>query len=51
MLLCYLRLNNSLKNTLDESLLKVLLYGTEEFSLKINFEICTIKFIKKNRSL
>ena len=42
-------LNHSLKNTSEENLLKVLLYGAEEFSFKINSEIlkCTIKFIKK----
>ena len=42
-------LNHSLKNILEESLLKVPLYGAEEFSFKINSEIlnCTIKFIKK----
>ena len=42
-------LNHSLKNILEENLLKVLLYGAEEFSFKINSEIlnCTIKFIKK----
>ena len=46
-------LNHSLKNILEENLLKVLLYGAEEFSFKINSEIlkCTIKFIKRNRSL
>ena len=43
-------LNHSLKNISEENLLKVLLYGAEEFSFKINSEIlkCTIKFIKKN---
>ena len=42
-------LNHSLKNISEENLLKVLLYGAEEFSFKINSEIlkCTIKFIKK----
>ena len=46
-------LNHSLKNILKENLLKVLLYGADEFSFKINSQIlkCTIKFIKKNRSL
>ena len=32
-------LNHSLKNMLKENLLKVLLYGEEEFSFKINSEI------------
>ena len=42
-------LNHSLKNTSEENLLKLLLYGAEGFSFKINSEIlkCTIKFIKK----
>ena len=46
-------LNHSLKNISEENLLKVLLYGAEEFSFKINSEIlkCTIKFIKKTRLL
>ena len=46
-------LSHSLKNTSEENLLKVLLFGAEEFSFKINSEIlkCTIKFIKKIRSL
>ena len=46
-------LNHSLKNISEENLLKVLLYGAEEFSFKINSEIlkCSIKFIKKTRSL
>ena len=41
-------LNHSLKNTSEENLLKVLLYGAEEFCFKINSEVlkCTIKFIK-----
>ena len=41
--------NHSLKNISEENLLKVLLYGAEEFSFKINSKIlnCTIKFIKK----
>ena len=40
-------LNHSLKNVLEENLLKVILYRAEEFSFKINSEIlkCTIKFI------
>ena len=46
-------LNDSLNNTSEENLLKVLLYGAEEFSFMIDSEIlkCTIKFIKKNRLL
>ena len=32
-------LNHSLKNTSEENLVKVLLYGTEEFCFKINSEI------------
>ena len=47
-------LNHSFKNISEENLLKVLLYGAEEFSFKINSETlkCTIKLInKKNRSL
>ena len=42
-------LNHSLNNISEENLLKVLLYGAEEFSFKINSKIlkCTIKFIKK----
>ena len=46
-------LNHSLKNISEENLLKVLLYGAEEFSFKINSEIlkCTIKFIKKTDRL
>ena len=42
-------LKHSLKNISEENLLKVLLYGAEEFSFKINSEIlkCTIKFIQK----
>ena len=42
-------LNHSLKNISEEKLLKVLLYGAEEFSFRINSEIlkCPIKFIKK----
>ena len=43
----------SLKNFLEENLLKILLYGAEDFTSQMNSEIlkCTIKFIKKNRSL
>ena len=48
-------LNHSLKNISEKNLLKVLLYGAEEYSFWIltNSENlkCTIKFIKKNRSL
>ena len=42
-------LNHALKNISEENLLKVPLYGAEEFSFKINSEIlkCTIKFSKK----
>ena len=42
-------LNHSLKNIWEEKLLKVLLYGAQEISFKINSEILkrTIKFIKK----
>ena len=46
-------LNHSLKKIPKENLLKVLLYGAEEFSFKIKSEIlkCTIKFIKKQIAL
>ena len=46
-------LTESLKNFLEENLLKILLYGAEDFTSQMNSEIlkCTIKFIKKNRSL
>ena len=42
-------LNESLKNSLEENLLKVLLYGAEDFTSQMNSEIlkCTIKFIKQ----
>ena len=42
-------LNKSLKNLSEENLLKVLLYGVEEFTSQMNSEVlkCTIKFIKK----
>ena len=45
-------LTNFLKNIVEENLLKVLLYGAEECSSKINSEIlkCTIKFIKKKKT-
>ena len=46
-------LNHCLKNILEENLLKVLLYGAEEFSFKINSETlnCRINFIKKQFAL
>ena len=46
-------LKHSLKNISEENLLKVLLYGVEEFSFKINSDIlkCTIKFFKKTDHL
>ena len=50
-------LNESLKNFSEENLLKILLYGAEDFASQMNSEIlkCTIKLIKKkkkkNRSL
>ena len=42
-------LNESLKNSSEENLLKVLLYGAEDFTSQMNSEIlkCTIKFIKQ----
>ena len=42
-------LNHFLKNISEESLLKVLLYGAEEFFFKISSNIlkCLIKFIEK----
>ena len=42
-------LNESLKNSSEEKLLKILLYGAEDFTSQMNSEIlkCTIKFIKK----
>ena len=44
-------LNHFLKDISESNLLKVLLYGVEEFSFKINFEVlkCTIKLIKKTQ--
>ena len=44
-------LNESLKNFLEENLLKILLYGTEDFTSQKNSEILkrTIKFIKNRR--
>ena len=46
-------LNESLMNSSEEKLLKILLYGAEDFTSQRKSEIlkCTIKFIKKNRSL
>ena len=46
-------LNESLMNSSEEKLLKILLYGAENFTSRRKSEIlkCTIKFIKKNRSL
>ena len=42
-------LKESLKNSSEENLLKVLLYGAEDFTSQMNSEIlkCTIKFIKQ----
>ena len=42
-------LNHSLKNISKENLLKVPLYGVEEFSFKIDSEVlkCAMKFNKK----
>ena len=46
-------LSHSLKNISKENILKVLLYGAEESSFKINSEIfnCTIKCNKKQMAL
>ena len=46
-------LNGSLQNSSEEKLLKILLYGAEDFTSQMNSEIlkCTIKVIKKNRLL
>ena len=43
-------LNGSLENSSEEKLLKILLYGAEDFTSQLNSEIlkCTIKFIKKS---
>ena len=43
-------LNRSLKNSLEEKLLKILLYAAEDLTSQSNSEIlkCTIKFIKKS---
>ena len=42
-------INGSLKDSLEEKLLKILLYGAKDFTSQMNSEIlkCTIKFIKK----
>ena len=42
-------LNGSLENSSEEKLLKILLYGAEDFTSQMNSEIlkCTIMFIKK----
>ena len=46
-------LNRSLENLSEEKILKILVYGAEDFTFHTNSEIlkCTVKFIKKNRSL
>ena len=46
-------LNGSLKNSSEEKLLKILLYGAEDFTSQMNSETlkCTIKFIKKQIAL
>ena len=46
-------LNGSLKNSSEEKLLKILLYGAEDFTSQLNSKIlkCTIKFIKKSDRL
>ena len=46
-------LNKSLKNLSEEKLLKILLYGAEDFTSQMNSEIlnCTIKLIKKQIAL
>ena len=43
-------LNGSLKNSSEEKLLKILLYGAEDFTSQLNSEIlkCTIRFIEKS---
>ena len=43
-------LNGSLKNSSEEKLLKILLYGAEDFSTQLNSEIWkdAMKFIKKS---
>ena len=42
-------LNRSLENSSEEKLLKISLYGAEDFTSQMNSEIlkCTVKFIKK----
>ena len=42
-------LNGSLKNSSEKKLLKILLYGAEDFTCQLNSEIltCTINFFKK----
>ena len=42
-------INGSLKDSLEEKLLKILLYGAKDFTSQMNSEIlkCTIKFIKE----
>ena len=42
-------LKGSLENSLEEKLLRILLYGAEDFTSQMNSEIlkCTVKFIKK----
>ena len=44
-------LNGSLKNSSEEKLLKILLYGVGDLTSQMNSEIlkCTIKFIKKKK--
>ena len=46
-------LNGSLENSSEEKLLKILLYGAEDLTSHMNFEIlkCTIKFVKKQTAL
>ena len=46
-------LSKSLKNLSEEKLLKILLYGAEDFTSQMNSEIlnCTIKLIKKQIAL
>ena len=46
-------LNKSLKNLSEEKLLKILLYGAEDFTSQMNSELlnCTIKLIKKQIAL
>ena len=46
-------LNESLKNFSEENLLKILLYGAEDFTSQMNSEIlkCTINLLKKQIAL